>query len=931
MFAIGPVAFATPWLLSLLIALPILWLILRAVPPAPITRRFPGVALLLGLEDPEAETDKTPWWLLLLRALAVAAMIIGFAGPVLNPDERTPGQGPLLVVADASWASARDWSDRRERLDALLAEAARDGRPVALLQLTDLPAPELAFGTPEALRARLPGFEPRPWPVQTDAVLDWLAQVEGTFDTFWMSDGLGYDGRDALLEAFEARGAVRVFESPRVAYALRPPVIDGREVTVDVLRNGGIADASVMVIARGPGPNGISRELGRAEVTFEEGARIAPASFELPPELRNRVTQFEIPGQPTAGAVTLADDGLRRREIALFTGRDDREGLELLTPLHYLRRALAPTADLMEVPFGDALLANPDVVILADVAQLAEAEARALTDWVEQGGLLLRFAGPRLAASEVSRAEEDPLMPVRLRAGGRSVGGAMSWGEPKTLRAFGETSPFFGLAIPEEVVVTAQVMAQPDPDLPQRVIASLTDGTPLVTRKPVGQGQVVLMHVTANAEWSTLPLSGLFVQMLERLAVSSRPAALTAEALAGTVWIPERLLGPFGSLEEAGQLAGIAGETLAEAPLGAEVPPGLYAGSDRVLARNVMGPESEIAATSWPARISVEGLESTRDQPLAGWLLTLALILLALDIIAALWLSGRLRQGTRGGVTGAFIVAMLAGNAASTGPAWAQDGPSSSLDDQLALQATTDVVLAHVITGDRAVDDIALAGLRGLSQVLTNRTSIEPAEPLSVNIETDELAFFPFLYWPITERQSLPSPEAYAKLNRYLRGGGMILFDTRDADVAQFNTDTPGMRMLRRLAAPLDVPPLEPLPQDHVLTRTFYLLQDFPGRYTSRTLWVEAAPPDAEQVDGMPFRNLNDGVTPLVVGGNDWASAWAVSDDGRELVPIGRGFSGRQQRELSYRFGVNLIMHVLTGNYKSDQVHVPALLERLGQ
>jgi hypothetical protein len=139
------------------------------------------------------------------------------------------------------------------------------------------------------------------------------------------------------------------------------------------------------------------------------------------------------------------------------------------------------------------------------------------------------------------------------------------------------------------------------------------------------------------------------------------------------------------------------------------------------------------------------------------------------------------------------------------------------------------------------------------------------------------------------------------------------------------------MRALRALAAPLDVPPLEPLPADHVLTRTFYLLQDFPGRHTSRTLWVEAAPPDAEQVEGMPFRNLNDGVTPVVIGGNDWAAAWAVDGAGREMVPIGRGFSGRQQRELAYRFGVNLIMHVLTGNYKSDQVHVPALLERLGQ
>ena len=113
------------------------------------------------------------------------------------------------------------------------------------------------------------------------------------------------------------------------------------------------------------------------------------------------------------------------------------------------------------------------------------------------------------------------------------------------------------------------------------------------------------------------------------------------------------------------------------------------------------------------------------------------------------------------------------------------------------------------------------------------------------------------------------------------------------------------------------------------MTRAFYLLQDYPGRYNSRDVWVEASPP-MEQVEGMPFRDLNDGVTPVVIGANDWAAAWAMDEQGRALLPVGRGYAGEQQREIAYRFGVNLVMHVLSGNYKSDQVHVPALLDRLG-
>ncbi|HMB14259.1 MAG TPA: DUF4159 domain-containing protein, partial [Roseovarius sp.] len=487
------------------------------------------------------------------------------------------------------------------------------------------------------------------------------------------------------------------------------------------------------------------------------------------------------------------------------------------------------------------------------------------------------------------------------------------------LAPFPDGSPFQGLDIPGDVTVSAQVMAQPDPTLAERVIAQLTDGTPLVTRKRIGAGQVVLFHVTANAEWSSLPLSGLFVQMLERLAVSSAMAPPDMAELEGTTWQPVEVLDGFGRLDDAGTRPGVAGEDLLNAPLGPELLPGLYDGPERRMARNVVTDETTLTPMTWPARIPVEGLARAPETPLGGWLLAAALVLLTADILASLALSGRLWPARAAAV---LVLALSLGT-----PQQAQAQES----DARAIEATSEVVLAHVITGNTDVDDAARAGLRGLGRMLTFRTSIEPDPPISVNLETDELAFYPILYWPITPDQPTPSAEAYVKLNDYLRSGGMIVFDTRDADVAGFGASSPNGARLQRLAAPLDIPPLEPVPEDHVLTRTFYLLSDFPGRHTGRAVWVEAAPPDAERIEGMPFRNLNDGVTPVVIGGNDWASAWAVNERGDPLFPVGRGYAGERQREIAYRFGVNLVMHVLTGNYKSDQVHVPALLDRLGQ
>ncbi|WP_420004788.1 DUF4159 domain-containing protein [Arenibacterium sp. LLYu02] len=919
MTMIAGIGFASPWLLLGLIVLPILWLLLRAIPPAPKRQLFPAITLLLGLKDDESLSDRTPWWLLLLRMLAVAAAIVGLSGPVLNPAQEQSGSGPLLIVLDASWAGAPGWEQTRAQVETELTEAGRAGRTVALLRLT---APEpLQFLTADQWARLLPGQVPAPWVAAPEQIATARAVIdasEGGFDTLWFSDGIAMEGREDLVSALATRGEIEVYETGAPVVGLLPATFEDGAIALRAQRSAAGLDQEITVQAVGPDPAGVERALASTTLRFEAGSVHAEAQLALPMELRARIARFEVLNSRSAGAVSLTDDRLRRREVALISPSSTDEGLALLSPLHYLRQALQPTAELLEGSLADLLPANPDVVVLADVAHLAPDQEAALIDWVEQGGLLLRFAGARLAASDTARDTEEPLMPVRLRIGGRSIGGAMSWGEPKSLAPFAEGSPFFGLTIPTEVTVASQVMAQPDPELAARVIAELSDSTPLVTRKTLGQGQVILFHVTANAEWSTLPLSGLFVEMLERLAVSSAAKPPSAAELEGTTWEAQEVLDGFGHLRDADALVGVAGPDLVSAPAGPALRPGLYTSGSRAYARNVLRDGDEIAPAVWPASVPVMRFEGAEERPLAGLLLSLALVLMALDVAAALLVSGLWSPARVGAVVLAGLLAL--GSA-----------PDAQAQERSPTELTSELTLAHILTGDAEVDEMADAGLLGLSNVLALRTSIEPAPPYGVDLERDELAFFPFLYWPITANQPMPSSEAYSKLNAYLRTGGMILFDTRDADLAQTGVTSAAARRLQQLALPLDIPPLEPMPADHVLTRAFYLLQDFPGRHPRGEIWVEAAPPDAEQVEGLPFRNLNDGVTPVVIGGNDWAAAWAVDAANVPIYPVGRGFSGERQRELARRFGVNLLMHVLTGNYKSDQVHVPALLDRLGQ
>jgi hypothetical protein len=242
-------------------------------------------------------------------------------------------------------------------------------------------------------------------------------------------------------------------------------------------------------------------------------------------------------------------------------------------------------------------------------------------------------------------------------------------------------------------------------------------------------------------------------------------------------------------------------------------------------------------------------------------------------------------------------------------------------DDNFVVQATSELRLAYIRTGVDDVDAESRDGLAGLNQILNRRTAVETADPMAVDVETDELIFFPLLYWPVTADQPAPSAQAVERINRYIETGGTILFDTRDAGdgtPGTYGSAAQSAERLKTLVAGVKIPPLVPIPPDHVLTKSFYLMHEFPGRWNNGQLWVEPAED-----------RVNDGVSSVIVGGNDWAGAWAIDGDGHPEYAVVPG--GEQQREMAMRFGVNLVMYVLTGNYKSDQVHVPAILERLGQ
>lgn len=917
MLYLGPLGFVNPWLLGALAALPAIWWLLRAIPPPPRREWFPAIRLLMGLQETPQSPNRTPWWLLALRLVLAALVILALARPLLNPTVTQGPGGPLIAVIDDGWTAAAQWPARQAALEAWIDQAERNNRQVLLLTTarTDAAQPPPPLLSAAAAKAAIASLQPKPWRLdRADAALRLAAMdlsdaAAGGMEAVWFSDGVAADadqaGAQALSAALMALGPLTILRDPpqNPVMALGEPrtVEDGFDL--DVLRSHAGNPYTAELHALGEDGN----ILAIAQAQFSAGQTVAAARLDLPAAVRNGVTRIHLAGVPSTAAVWLLDDRWKRRLAGLVSGTGFESAQPLLDDLFYLDRAMTPFADIRKGTIAKLLETPLSMLVLADIGRIVGEEKALVEDWLEKGGILVRFAGPNMVE------QSDELIPVRIRQGGRALGGALSWDVPAQLAPFAPGSPFSGLKISPDVTVSRQILAEPEAGLADKSWASLHDGTPLVTAARKGKGWIILFHVTANTRWSNLPVSGLYVSMLQRIVSLSGGTGQT-----GVQQHPP--LNPLVMLDGYGRLRApletmrpfISTDTPPD--IGPHLPPGYYGGRDFRLAVNLprdAGDLRPMQEFSGAVNLEYGPREETELRP---WLLGAAFILLLADGWIALALLGRL-PWRLAGRSAAFLVMAAAA---------VFSAPESRAQDRM-LDAALNTRLAYVITGDAEVDGLSAAGLAGLSGILRERTAFEPADPVGVNLDTDELVFFPLLYWPMTPSQPPLSDKALARIDGYMKNGGTILFDTRD-QLTNFNLGEavgPGQQMLRQILDGLDIPPLAPVTEEHVLSKSFYLLRDFPGRYAGGKLWVRASSEGVrDQADG-------DGVSAIVIGANDWAAAWAADANGGAVVPIEPG--GATQRELAYRTGVNLVMYTLTGNYKADQVHVPALLERLGQ
>ncbi|MER8648612.1 BatA domain-containing protein, partial [Mesorhizobium sp. M1121] len=656
-----PLSFGAPMVLWGLLALPVIWWLLRLTPPKPQSEMFPPLKILARVLKREETPQQSPWWLTLLRLLMAALVVAALAEPVFNPREKLPAEGAALaLVIDNDWASAADWGKRVATAQRLIADAGSNGVPVVIAFTAEKPNAEIGPFDAAAALDRLRAAKPRPIPTDRPAV---YARVAGVLETLpgasvaVLADGLAAKGDEAAFNTLLSKNAARVVWANSDRLALTG--LTGAENQVDgfaltaIRAPGDPAPAQVTAGAF----DDKGRRIADATLTFAPGETTASGTMAVPFELRNDFASIALDGERQAGAVRVLDESSKRRRVGLLSQAEADQAQPLLSPLYYIRRALQPFADLVEpssVDLADAipqlLDQKPAMIVMADIGTIPPQVHQRLVDWVDNGGTLVRFAGSRLAAA----GNDDDLLPVRLRTGERSLGGALSWTTPQAVTEFPKNGPFADLAPPAEVTVSRQVLAEPTPDIVERTWATLADGTPLVTGLKKGKGTLVLFHITPEATWSTLPISGSFVEMLRRIVQLSRnqgAAVANAEAAAMSL-APYRMIAADGTLvpptPDARPLVPGAG-TL---PVTFENPPGLYGSETGVFAHNLLEPATAFAPLVRPQfTVPVTNIQYAFDESrdLKGSLVTAALALMLLDTLAVFWMGGLMSRRPRPG------------------------------------------------------------------------------------------------------------------------------------------------------------------------------------------------------------------------------------------------------------------------------------------
>lgn len=923
-------SFYHPLYLISLLLLPLIYFLIKLTPPQPHVILFPPISILKKLVPAEKTPKNSPLLLLIVRLFLVGAIITALAGPYYQiSDKVIINNQPLLIVVDDSWSSAQDWDQRKNFIQNLIHEAELQSVPTYIYAASDNNISQ--FIDYATTRNRIKILNPKPYVPNYSEAINIIREFTKSHENchiVWLAPALAHPDAGEFITSLESDKKktpnISIYANHNDIKILRNPINQKEAIHIDIENYNQSLNSPIEIIASDFYGNTLFQQ--HFDQKFQTKDKIL---IKAPLELRNKVSHLRINNQHTAGSVALLDDRSRRARIGIFAQSKDNSTQPLLSAYYFLSKALNPFADIVIpnsgsiTPIDDLLSQNITTLILSDVGLLTEPDEHAVAKFLTDGGSLIRFSGPNLAA------KADDLLPVKLRPASRNLGGAISWEKPKKIAQFEHSSPFYEFSIPDDILISRQLLAEPTNDLNDKTWVRLEDGTPLVTADRRGKGLLVFFHISAETSWSNLPISGLFIDMLNKLSLYSfisdeikkndvteinNSSQLSLRAVKLLDGFGNFLPGPIDSVPSIS--LNNSGFTDSNNLPGFYVDGSITRAVQPISKNEILSKLDDIIKNK-----TINTLDDISRYDLSSVFLLLSVLLFLIDTLLSTPKSNLSINIFKFPKLILFITILLAPN----DEAYATSSPSDQLPSKEMISILTSR-LAYVLNGDNNIDATAYDGLKHLTNELRARTSYEPGDPIGLDLNKDDLSLYPLIYWPIYASMPQPNEKVIQKLATFMRFGGTVIFDTRNGDAySNVIGESQESSWLRLLLQQLDVPVVEQVPRDHVITKTYYLINKLQGSSEPCDSWVEKTFMDVADEQRNNFIQSTDNVSSLIITSCNLASAW--SRFSRE-----NNFSSNKDThnlELAMRSGINIVMYTLTGNYKSDQVHKRRIIERL--
>ncbi|MBC6445034.1 MAG: DUF4159 domain-containing protein, partial [Alphaproteobacteria bacterium GM202ARS2] len=827
-----------------------------------------------------------------------------------TPDNDTPpantlsNDAPLLLVIDNGWATAAHWHTHMQTLRDTLASLP-DHRFILLPTATPPDPNTLSILSARQAQTALDSLNPHPWHPQNAIIAQTLTNKDTNTPRLnhlsailWSHDAIDSPDKNTLKDTLQAHAdrlnipfysltepslslpivlapPPKTAQPQLLAYVLTPPTLPTQRADSPSYHLQGF-DADNRLLFDKP------LTLDSQETPVYASAEQAHFLHQLH-NLRLRTPQH----QRHAATVLLRDSQSRQPSIFVLNPSSESPP-PLLNSNHYITQALnRPTRN---ASLANALKQKADIIFWHDqTTRIPTDEQSHLLSWLEQGGILVRFASPH-----VQDLDADPnLLPAPLYEITASTRGFLADSTDSSTLHFAEHSPFHQLPSTPTHIAPTFAFIEPPPDV--HIWAYTDDHRPLISARRVGNGWLVFFHTPLHPLRSDLALDTLFptiLATLTRLRTYQGSTSLNSHT-PSTLWQPLQLLDGWGQLSSPTATTQALNADARPSP---QTPPGIYATTYERRALNL----GDNLSPPIPFINAPPPLQPTPPQhnqhTLQGWLLTAIILLLAIHTLLLLRRAHRpsptqpSRLSTTSTATAAALVFCYAFFPCLTS---AQD-----LAGDAPFYAPR---IGYMLSNDKEQDSLSHKGLSQLTRFINARTVAQLAEPLALTPQSPLLPFVPLIYWPVTSSNTPLSPQDTRTIEHYLSKGGIILFDT--------------LTPKANLEPSLSLPPLTPIDDEHTVTRSFFLLP--------LNLWRKTNTPvpwsDHHAQAHIPTASV-------FASQQNWAQLW----QNHLYMPQHPSLTGiLTQQTLAMRFGLNLVLYALTGNYKRDQIHALTIIERL--